>query len=103
MIVVDASVVLHVLLFSPQIRRRLARQHMAVLHLVDSERWVGMGLRRYGAVGLLDRIWELRDNLTAYDATYVALAEALDCPLLTTDVRLARTPGVKCSITVLPR
>lgn len=127
MIVVDASVVLHVLLFSPQIRRRLARQRMAVSHLVDSElchalrrlvrrgligpsqadpaleRWVGMGLRRYGAVGLLDRIWELRDNLTAYDATYVAQAEALDCPLLTTDVRLARTPGVKCSITVLPR
>jgi predicted nucleic acid-binding protein len=45
---------------------------------------------RYPAVGLLDRIWELRDTLTAYDATFVALAEALSCPLITCDFRLAR-------------
>lgn len=42
---------------------------------------------------LLPRIWALRENLTAYDAAYVALAEALDAPLLTCDVRLARSPG----------
>ncbi len=85
--------------------RRLVRRGAIGLSQADPalERWVGMGLRRYGAVGLLDRIWELRANLTAYDATYVALAEALDCPLLITDVRLARAPGVRCSITVLPR
>jgi len=42
---------------------------------------------------LLARMWRLRDNLTAYDAAYVALAEALDAPLVTLDARLARSPG----------
>lgn len=42
------------------------------------------------------RIWELHKAVTAYDAWYVALAEALDCPLLTLDARLARAPGVHC-------
>ncbi len=50
-------------------------------------------LRRYPHDFLLPRIWELRDNLTAYDAAYVALAEALDAPLLTRDRRLAAAPG----------
>jgi predicted nucleic acid-binding protein len=54
-------------------------------------------------VGLLGRIWELRDNVTAYDATYVALAEALDCSLVTADARLARASGPLCPITVLRR
>ena len=52
--------------------------------------------------GLLDRVWELRDNLSASDASYVALAERLDCPLLTADARLSRAPGVRCTITVVP-
>lgn len=42
---------------------------------------------------LTQRMWALRDNLTAYDAAYVALAELLDAPLVTSDVRLARAPG----------
>lgn len=42
---------------------------------------------------VLPRIWALRENLTAYDAAYIALAEALDVPLLTCDGRLARAPG----------
>lgn len=50
---------------------------------------------------LLPRIWELRDNLMAYDATYVALAEALGCPLVTADSRLAGAAGVRCEIVVL--
>lgn len=50
-------------------------------------------LRRYPAVLLLERIWSLRDRLTAYDATYVALAEALEAELVTTDLRLARAGG----------
>ncbi len=50
---------------------------------------------------LVPRIWELRDNLSAYDAAYVALAEALDAPLVTTDARLARAPGIRCDVEVL--
>ena len=52
---------------------------------------------------LLSRCWELRDNLTAYDAAYVALAEALDSVLVTADTRLANAPGVTCLIEVLRR
>ena len=48
---------------------------------------------RYGHGPLLARVWQLRANLTAYDATYVALAEALRAPLLTADARLAKAPG----------
>lgn len=47
---------------------------------------------------LLPRCWELRDDLTIYDATYVALAEILDVRLLTADGRLARTTGPRCPI-----
>lgn len=54
------------------------------------------------APGLIDRIWDLRANLSAYDATYVALAEALACPLLTADRRLAAAPGPVCTIQVVP-
>jgi predicted nucleic acid-binding protein len=50
-------------------------------------------LRRYPHDFLLTRVWELRNNLTAYDAVYVALAEALGAPLLTRDRRLAAAPG----------
>ena len=43
------------------------------------------------------------ENLSAYDAGYVALAEALDCSLVTADARISRAPGVRCPITVVPR
>jgi predicted nucleic acid-binding protein len=46
---------------------------------------------RHAAEHLLPRIWQLRDTMTVYDATYVALAESLDAPLLTTDEKTART------------
>lgn len=52
-----------------------------------------LALVRYPHVGLSDRIWELRHNLTAYDATYVSLAETLSVPLVTCDGRLANAPG----------
>ncbi len=65
--------------------------------------WRRIGLVRYPVVSHLERIWELRDNVTAYDATYVALAEALDCSLITADGRLSRAPGIHCSITLVPR
>jgi predicted nucleic acid-binding protein len=51
---------------------------------------------------MLDRVCELRDNLTADDAAYVALAEALQCPLVTGDARISRAPGLRCPVTVLP-
>jgi predicted nucleic acid-binding protein len=50
-------------------------------------------LHRYAHDFLLQRVWDLRNNLTAYDAIYIALAEALDAPLLTCDRRLATAPG----------
>ena len=62
-----------------------------------------LGLRRYPTYGLLERVWQLRDNLSAYDACYIALAESLDCKLLTADARLSRAPGINCAITVVPR
>ena len=53
-----------------------------------------LDLQRHSHEPLLDRVWALRANLTAYDAVYVALAEALDTTLLTCDGRLARAPGM---------
>jgi predicted nucleic acid-binding protein len=50
----------------------------------------------YPAMPLLRRCWDLRANVTAYDACYVALAEVLDAPLLTADRRLANAPGTRC-------
>lgn len=58
-------------------------------------------LRRVPHLPLLSRVWELRDNLTAYDAAYVALAEALDSLFLTADGPLGRASGVRCEIEVL--
>jgi predicted nucleic acid-binding protein len=50
---------------------------------------------------LLERAWELRQNLTIYDGVYIALAERLDVTLVTADVRLAQAPGARCGIEVL--
>jgi predicted nucleic acid-binding protein len=119
-IVVDASALLEVLLrtpVAPAVERRLfdARARLHAPHLIDLE--AAQVLRRYAASdqisadrgrqaledlaalrlarwphdALIPRIWALRENLTAYDAAYVALAEALDAPLLTCDRRLAAT------------
>jgi predicted nucleic acid-binding protein len=58
-------------------------------------------LQRYTHVALLPRMWELRHNLTPYDAAYVALAELLGAILLTADSRLANAPGPRCTIELL--
>ena len=55
-----------------------------------------LGLELYPFAPFSDRVWELGDNLTAYDAWYVALAEAYDCPLATLDHRLVNAPGPRC-------
>jgi predicted nucleic acid-binding protein len=60
-----------------------------------------MPLERYDVVPLLERVWELRDNLTAYDATYVALAEAVGATLVTGDERLVKSSGTRCEIRLL--
>ena len=49
----------------------------------------------------LRRIWELRNNVTPYDACYIGLAESLGCGLLTTDARLARAPGTRCPVELM--
>ena len=127
MIVVDASAALSALLNDGPARRALVSEQLHAPHLIDSEvanglrrrvaatqlgadaGWTALdafrrlGMTRYPVFALLDRVWQLRDNLTAYDASYVSLAELLDCPLLTADARLSRAPGVRCPITLMPR
>lgn len=72
------------------VRRRVLGLDRAAEARSDFDR---LGVVRYPVVGLSDRIWQLRDDLTAYDACYVALAEMLGCPLLTTDARIAKASG----------
>jgi predicted nucleic acid-binding protein len=52
--------------------------------------------------GLLGRVWELRSNVTAYDAAYVAIAEQRQCPLATFDFKLAAAPGPRCEFRTPP-
>lgn len=59
-----------------------------------------LALVRYPHEPLNDRVWELRHNLTAYDATFVVLAEALDVPLVTCDRRLGSAPGHRAEVEV---
>lgn len=70
----------------------LQRAEEAVDALVD------MAVEKVDPARLVPRTWELRDNVSAYDAAHVAAAEALDCPLLTGDRKLARARGVSCEI-----
>jgi predicted nucleic acid-binding protein len=129
-IVLDASAVLEFLLGTARgalVARRFADsdETLHAPHLLDLEvaqvlrRWIRSGevsstraqqalddlrdldLARYAHDVLLPRIWELRDNATAYDAAYLALAEVLGAPLLTTDARLAKIRGVDARIDVI--
>jgi predicted nucleic acid-binding protein len=60
-----------------------------------------LAIERYPTLPLMRRAYELRANVTAYDAAYVALAEGLDCVLVTADTRLAGAPGLTCAVRVL--
>ena len=127
MIVIDASAAVLGLMNDGEARGMLAAETAICPHLADSEVvqalrgqvlrgdldvgvaerminvWQRLGLERVGVSGLLGRVWELRENLSAYDATYVALAEAFESPLVTADGHLARAPGPQCTITVVRR
>ena len=130
MIVIDASaevaVLLGIGLEVERIRERIARpgETLHVPHLFEIEvlhALRGLSLRgtispersslalsrlsdtqftRYPHTTLMGRVWDMRENLTAYDAAYVALAEALDAPLVTMDARLAQAPGIRATIEV---
>lgn len=126
MIVVDASVVIDVLVGEGRATDRLADEDLAAPHLLDAEvgnvirrktlagqldaatarqalgDFVELEISRYGHTILLPRAWELRANLTVYDALYVALAEVLEAPLLTLDGRVAGAPGLRAVIEVVP-
>jgi predicted nucleic acid-binding protein len=82
-----------------QFRAGMLSERRARLALADL---VDLPLRRESHRHLLARCWELRDNLSVYDAAYVALAETLDVVLLTADVRLAEAPGPRCEIELVP-
>ncbi|MCP9900679.1 type II toxin-antitoxin system VapC family toxin [Cyanobium sp. Cruz CV13-4-11] len=126
MIVADASAVVAALLNDGPARQSLSSQPVHAPHLLDAEvlsvlrrlnlagrldqhlaeamieALAQLGIRRHGGTELLFRIWGLRGNLTAYDASYVALAESLACPLLSADRRLARAAGPLCAIHLVP-
>lgn len=129
MIVVDASIVVTALADDgpdgDRVRARLRGERLVAPHLIDIE--VVSAWRRLAAAGdvderrvalamedlrsirldrvphvpLMGRCWELRQNLTIYDATYVALAEAMDVALLTADAKLAAAPGLRCAVELL--
>jgi predicted nucleic acid-binding protein len=85
-----------------QVLRRFAgmggwQQARATEALADLE---ALRIARHAHEPLRRRIWELRANLTAYDAAYVALAEELECPLVTRDARLAKAPRHRARIEV---
>jgi predicted nucleic acid-binding protein len=129
LIVVDASVVVTVLgddgPDGDLARQRLRGERLSAPHLIDIE--VTSAWRRLVALGhmddrrsrlarqdlieldidrvphrpLLERCWQLKDNLTIYDAAYVALAELLGVNLVTADTRIRDAPGLRCPIEVL--
>ena len=71
------------------------RARLALTDLIE------LPMERAPHLPLLTRCWELRDNLSVYDAAYVALAESLDATLVTADARLARAPGPRCRVELL--
>ncbi len=129
MTVVDASIVASALgddgSDGERARQRLAGERLFAPELLDlevasvwrraaragrlGERRASQALEDLAALPLgraphqpfMSRIWELRDNLTPYDAAYVALAEELEAPLLTADRRLAKALGARCEIELL--
>lgn len=130
MIVIDASVLLPALVdLDPPgvlVRSRIAGESLGAPELIDLEIASGLrGLERAGLIPanlaatrlavmgpfplerfphrpFLSRIWDLRHNLSVYDASYVALAEVLRVPLVTSDQAIADAPGIACEVELFP-
>ena len=130
MIVVDASAVLELLLRTEKgikVQERVldSGESLHAPHLIDIEvtqtlrrlvilkeitaargkqaleDHLALNIKRAEHKGLLERVWSLRDSITAYDAAYVVLAEILDSPLITCDAKLARSHGHKARIELI--
>ena len=81
------------------LRRLVARGELPRSKAVEALQGLfELGIVRYGLTTVLERIWQLRDRLTPYDAAYVVLAETLAVPLVTVDRRLARAGGHRAEI-----
>ncbi|HUB28442.1 MAG TPA: type II toxin-antitoxin system VapC family toxin [Terracidiphilus sp.] len=85
-----------------QVLRRLIREGSVTSRRAEEaiEDVAALRITRYAPVQLLQRIWRLRQNLSAYDAAYVALAEKLKAPLITRDQRIAAAPGHTATVEV---
>lgn len=130
MIVVDASAALELILRSPaskdlRVRLLLAGDELHAPHLIDLEilqvirrmvriralsvdvaaqvvdAWSSLEVVRYPHIQFADRVFQLRDNFTAYDAAYIALAEALDAPLVTHDAKFQKAGGHQARIELI--
>ena len=84
------------------IRRQLANGELTATQATNAiDDLLNLPIAVYPTAALLRRAWELRDNATAYDSCYVALAEGLGCPLATADQRLANAPGTRCQFDIV--
>ena len=126
MIVLDTSVAIAALTGHHAAQEAVGRQRLVAPHLIDVEIahalrglviggriapadadtvldvWERLAIDRVAHAPLVRRIWELRENLTAYDAALVAVAEVQGVALLTADRRLATAPGPRCAIELIP-
>lgn len=84
------------------LRRMVLRRELPVTQALRAlDNLTRLEVTRHPHRDLLTRVWALRDNVSPYDASYVALAERLGATLVTADARLARAPGLRCQITLL--
>ena len=127
MIVADTSVLVAALLGHEASAHALIGRRIVAPHLVDAElahalrrlsrtgevpleaavsvlsSWQAFAIERLPMTGLLSRVWDLRESVSAYDAMFVAAAEAIGVPLVTADRRLTRAHGARCTFELIPQ